>query len=133
MALTVNEVIARVPMWANAQEIQVSPLDGGITNHNYRVNVGGKSFQLRIAGENTELLGINREHEYKANLIAGELEIAPEVVYFIEPEGYLVTRFIDGRPILPEEIRQPENLQRVARSEEHTSELQSPYVISYAV
>ena len=114
MTLTVQEAIARVPMWANPQDIEVSELEGGITNFNYRVDVDGKSFHLRIPGENTEMLGINREHEYKANLVAGELGIAPEVVYFIEPEGCLVTRFIDGRPIPPEEIRQPANTLRVA-------------------
>jgi thiamine kinase-like enzyme len=114
MALTVQEAIARVPMWANPHEIEVSELEGGITNLNYRVDVDGKSFHLRIPGANTELLGINREHEYRSTLIAGELGIAPEVVYFVEPEGYLVTRFIDGRPIPPEELRQPENILKVA-------------------
>jgi thiamine kinase-like enzyme len=114
MTLTVDEAIARVPLWTNAQDVQVSPLEGGITNLNYRVDVDGKSFHLRIPGENTEMLGINRENEYRTNLIAGELNIAPEVIYFIEPEGYLVTRFIDGRPIPPEELRQPENILKVA-------------------
>ena len=119
MTLSVQEAIARVPMWADPQEIEVSELEGGITNLNYRVDVDGKSFHLRIPGENTEMLGINREYEYKANLIAGELNIAPEVIYFIEPEGYLVTRFIDGRPIPPEELRQPENILRVAELLHH--------------
>lgn len=114
MTLTVKEAIARVPMWRGASDIKVSPLEGGITNRNYRVDVGSKSFHLRLPGENTELLGIDREYEYKANLIAGELEIAPEVVYVIRPEGYLVTRYINGRPIPPEELRQPKNLQRVS-------------------
>jgi thiamine kinase-like enzyme len=101
-------------MWQGVDDIKVSPLPGGITNHNFRVDVGGKSFHLRMPGENTELLGIDREYEYKANLIAGDLEIAPEVVYFIRPEGYLVTRFINGRPIPPQELREPKNLQRVS-------------------
>jgi thiamine kinase-like enzyme len=114
MTLTLEEAIARVPMWTKIQDIKVTPLEGGITNRNYRVDVEGESFHLRLAGENTELLGIDREHEYEANRIAGELGIAPEVVYFIRPEGYLVTRFIPGRPIPLEEIRQPENIKRVA-------------------
>jgi hypothetical protein len=67
----------------------------------FRIDVGGEAFVLRIAGADTELLGINREVEYAANLAAGKLGIAPEVFYFIRPEGYLVTRFIAGRPILP--------------------------------
>jgi thiamine kinase-like enzyme len=52
--------------------------------------------------------------EYVANKAAGDLGIAPEVVYFIEPEGYIVTRFINGKRILPEEIVKPHNLVRVA-------------------
>jgi thiamine kinase-like enzyme len=114
MTLTVEEAIARVPMWEGASDIKVTPLEGGITNRNFRVDVGDESFHLRLAGENTEMLGIDREYEYSANLIAGQSGIAPEVVYFIRPEGYLVTRFINGRPIPPEEIRQPENIRRVA-------------------
>lgn len=108
MALSVDEVIARVPMWANATDLKVSPLGGGITNSNYRVDTGGESFALRIAGSNTEMLGIDREHEYAANLAAGKLGIAPEVVYVIQPEGYLVTRFLSARPLPLEEITQPE-------------------------
>ena len=114
MSLTVEEAIARVPMWRDATDIRILPLEGGITNRNYRVDVGIESFHLRLAGENTQMLGIDREHEYHAAQLAGELDIAPEVIYFIRPEGYLVTRFISGRAILPEELRQPENIQRVA-------------------
>jgi len=113
MILTLDEAIARVPQWRGAADLKTSPLGGGITNLNFRVDVGGESFVLRIAGADTELLGINREYEYAANLEAGKLGIAPEVVYFIRPEGYLVTRFITGRPLPPEEIRQPENIRRV--------------------
>jgi thiamine kinase-like enzyme len=113
MALTLEEALARVPQWAGANDLKATPLGGGITNSNFRIDVGGESFVLRIAGEDTELLGINREHEYSANLAAGKLGIAPEVYYFIRPEGYLVTRFINGRLILPEEMREPENICRV--------------------
>jgi thiamine kinase-like enzyme len=115
MTLSVEEIVARVPLWQGAMDLQISPLEGGITNRNYRVDVGGKSFHLRLAGENTSMLGIDREHEYQAALIAGQADIGPEVVYFIEPDGFLITRFINGRSILPNELRQPENIQRVVQ------------------
>jgi thiamine kinase-like enzyme len=114
MALTLEEAIARVPQWAGATDLKATPLAGGITNNNFRIDTGGEAFVLRIAGADTELLGIDREHEYAANLAAGKLGIAPEVFYFIRPEGYLVTRFLTGRPIPPEEICRPENIRRVA-------------------
>ncbi len=101
-------------MWRGARGLKTAPLGGGITNQNFRVDVGGESFVLRIGGENTELLGINREHERAANEAAARSGIAPEVVYFIEPEGYLVTRFVRGRPLPREEIGKPENIRRVA-------------------
>jgi thiamine kinase-like enzyme len=112
--MPVEEAIARIPMWKDVTDLQVTLLRGGMTNQNYRVDVGNKSYALRISGDKTELLGINREFEYRTQLIAGELGFAPEAVAFIEPEGYLVTRFIEGRPIPPEELRQPQNIQRVA-------------------
>jgi thiamine kinase-like enzyme len=115
MTLTVSEALARVPQWAGVSDLKATPLSGGITNSNYQIEAGGDVFVLRIAGADTELLGIDREHEYQANLIAGKLGIAPEVYYFIRPEGYLVTRFINGRPILPEEICQSQNLRRVTQ------------------
>ena len=115
MTLTaIEEVINRVPMWKNAADLKVSPLRGGMTNQNYRIDAGKKSYVLRISGDKTDLLGINREYEYRTQTIAGELGIAPEVVAFIEPEGYLVTKFIEGRPIPADELKQPENLVRVA-------------------
>jgi aminoglycoside phosphotransferase (APT) family kinase protein len=51
---------------------------------------------LRIGGNDTELLGIDRAVEHAASLVAAELGLGPEVVAFLEPEGYLVTRFIVG-------------------------------------
>jgi thiamine kinase-like enzyme len=113
LALTLEEAIARVPQWTGAESLKATPLSGGITNFNYRIDVGGESFVLRIAGEDTALLGIDREHEYAANLAAGKLGIAPEVYAIIMPEGYLVTRFITGQPISPAEMRKPANLHRV--------------------
>jgi thiamine kinase-like enzyme len=108
-----EEAIRRVPMWKDATDLKVSLLQGGITNHNYRVDARGKSFVFRISGDKTELLGIDREEEYRTQLMASEAGIAPEAVYFHEPEGYLITRFIEGRAIPPEELRKPENLVQV--------------------
>ena len=114
MPLTPEQAIARVPFLAKAQDFTITPLTGGITNLNYRIDADGQSYVLRITGADTELLGIRREVEYVANLEAGKLGVAPQVVYFIEPEGYLVTRFVDGVRVPPEEMVKPENIRRVA-------------------
>ena len=92
----------------------VSDLSGGITNRNFRVDVDGGAFVLRMGGKNTSLLGIDRVTEHAASLRAAEIGVGPEVQAFIEPEGWLVTRFIEGRPVPPEEIRTPDGIRRVA-------------------
>jgi thiamine kinase-like enzyme len=105
MTLSLEEAISRVPFWKGKKNvIKTTALGGGITNNNFKVEVDGEAFVLRITGARTELLGIDRENEYAANLQAGKLGIAPEVIYFIRPEGYLVTRFLDANPLLPPEI-----------------------------
>jgi thiamine kinase-like enzyme len=115
MALTIDQAIARVPFLASAKDVKKIELGGGITNKNFKVDYDGKSCVIRITGANTELLGIRREVEHAANKAAGLLGIAPEVLYFIEPEGYLVTRFVKGKHIPPEVISRPDMVIRVAR------------------
>ena len=86
-------------LWPGAGAV-VEPLGGGITNHNFRVTVNGEAFVLRIGGKDTELLGIDREHEYAASKMAAALGVGPDVVAFVD--GCLVTRFIDGQALPPE-------------------------------
>jgi thiamine kinase-like enzyme len=89
------------------------PLSGGITNHNFKVDVHGETFVLRMGGNQTGLLGIDRRVEHEASIRAAEVGLGPEVAGFLEEEGWLVTRFIDGRPITLEEMRRPESIRRV--------------------
>jgi len=115
MSLSLEQAIARVPFLAASKDLVAEPLTGGITNLNYKIDADGKSYVLRITGANTDKLGIRRDVEYQANLAAGLLGIAPEVLYYIEPEGYLLTRFIKARRMPPEVITQPDNIVRVVR------------------
>ena len=110
--LTLEDAITRVPQWRNKNVI-TTELSGGITNKNYRIDVDGELFVLRLGGANTEHLGIDRYVERDATAAAASLGIAPEVIYFIEPEGYLVARFITGHPLPPPEITTPQNIKRV--------------------
>ena len=112
--LAIDRAIEKVPFLAESKNLKKTPLSGGITNLNFRIDADGKSYVIRLAGAGTENLGIKRDVEYAANKAAGQLGIAPEVVYFIEPEGYIVTRFINGKRVMPEEIVKPHNLARVA-------------------
>ena len=115
MTLAIDKAIAKVPFLADSKNIKKTPLSGGITNLNFRIDADGRSYVIRLAGEGTDQLGIKRDVEYAANKAAGELGIAPEVVFFIEPEGYIVTRFSNGKRIMPEDIVKPDYLARIAK------------------
>ena len=111
--MEVEEVVARV--WPG-RKASVEVLGGGITNHNFKVSLDDGVYVLRIAGRDTELLGIDRGVEHEASLAAAAVGVGPEVVEFVEPEGFLVTRFIEGSIVPVERMREPETIRRVARS-----------------
>jgi thiamine kinase-like enzyme len=81
------------------------PLDGGITNRNYRVRFGGRDCVVRLPGKDTDLLGIDRDAERAATAAAAALGIAPDVLAYEPTRGCLVTGFIEARPVPPEELR----------------------------
>lgn len=112
--LAIDRAIAKVPFLAESKNVKKIPLSGGITNLNFKIEADGRAYVIRLAGEGTDMLGIKRDVEHAANKAAGELGIAPEIMYFIEPEGYIVTRFVNGKRILPEDIIKPDYLARVA-------------------
>jgi thiamine kinase-like enzyme len=89
-----------VHLWPGGEAV-VEPL-GGITNHNFKATIGGEAFVIRIGGKDTELLGIDRDHEHAASLVAASLGVGPEVVAFVD--GCLVTRFIEGDAVPPERL-----------------------------
>lgn len=105
----------RVPE-LSGRELILTALSGGITNRNYLVTVAGSRdrFVIRLAGNDTHLLGISREAELAASVAAAAVGVGPEVTAFIRPEGYLVTRFIEGSPFPEADARRPNNLARVA-------------------
>ena len=105
--MTAEAIAARV--WPG-REVDVEPLGGGITNHNFKVSLGGESYVVRIGGERTELLGIDRHAEEAAARAAAAVGVGPEVVAFVD--GSLVTRFVEGTAV--DDMGEPATLQEVA-------------------
>ena len=109
--------LGRVPELAG-RRLSLSRLSGGITNRNYLVEAADapNRWVVRLAGNDTHLLGISREVEHAATVAAAGVGIGPEVTAFIRPEGYLVTRFIEGSPVSDEAVHQDVTIRRVADS-----------------
>ena len=104
-----SPILQRIPQLANAKKPEVTELSGGITNKNYKITVDGESYVLRMGGNETKYLGIDRKVEYECSRLAAEIGIAPEPIAFLEPEGYILARFISGKSIPAEEITSEEN------------------------
>jgi thiamine kinase-like enzyme len=109
-----TRALRRLPELATGQ-LAFTPLSGGITNRKFLVTgaTGGGKYVLRLAGNDTHLLGISREVEHAATVAAAGVGVGPEVIAYLRPEGYLVTRFIEGGPIPDAEMRRPERLRQV--------------------
>jgi len=96
MALTktnIDEAIARVADW-KGKEIKYTPVAGGITNPNFKVNVAGKDFFLKIPGAGTDF--IDRPNCHAANMIAAESGAGPQVCYYFEDTGVEIFEWLDG-------------------------------------
>ena len=91
-------------------------LGGGITNHNFRARFGEAEVVLRIAGSQTELLGIDRASEHVATQAAAKLGIAPAVLAFIPEHSCLVTAFVPGVPLAETAVREPVAMVEIARA-----------------
>ncbi|MEO8438292.1 MAG: choline/ethanolamine kinase family protein, partial [Chloroflexota bacterium] len=109
--------LQRVPEIAG-RALTLTALSGGITNRNFRVDAAdtGDRWVIRLAGNDTHLLGISREVEHAATVAAAGVGVGPEVTAFIRPEGYLVTRFLVGSAVSDEAVHRPDTLRRVADS-----------------
>jgi len=96
MKLSINRLRKLIPEW-NGKLIKVNPINAGITNINFEVIVGGKSFFLSIPSSSSELLNIDYKNKYYNNKICGKINISPKVTHFIESENLLVTEFIKSK------------------------------------
>ncbi len=94
----VEALVAAVPEWKGAH-VALTPLHGGITNSNYVATLDGRRYVVRIPGERTELLGIDRANEAEAARRAAQLGIGPPVIGQLPRVGTLITELVPGHHI----------------------------------
>src|SRR5690348_14336719 len=100
------------------------PLDGGITNRNYRVRFGERDCVLRLPGRDTDLLGIDRAAERVATERAATLGIAPPLI--AADDECMVTEWLPGAPIDGDRLRADPSSAAHALRAFHQSGLQLP-------
>jgi len=112
---TADDAVARVSLW-KGEKVEVSPLSGGLTNENYLVTAGGIRYVVRIPGQSTELLAIDRANEVHNTVAAATTGIGPRVLEFIRAGNVMVLEFIDGPTMTARTLQSTEMATRMAAS-----------------
>ena len=115
MTSRVDEAVALVSLW-KGQRPKVSQLSGGLTNENYLVEAGGKKYVMRIPGQSTELLSIDRANEVFNTKAAATTGIGPRVLEHIPALDALVLEFIPGATMSAASLQSKEMASRMAKS-----------------
>ncbi len=97
----VRAQIQALGLWRG--EVRIETLHGGITNRNFVASDGQAACAVRF-GDDLPDLGVYRRNELVCHRAAEILGVAPAVV--LAQDGILVTRFIEGRTLSPEGVRE---------------------------
>jgi thiamine kinase-like enzyme len=111
-----SPILQRIPQLSDARSLEIEELTGGITNKNYKICTEADCYVLRLGGNETRFLGIDRKTEHECSFLASQTGIAPRPAAFLEPEGYILSEFISGNGIPAGEIGRQENIKRVVGS-----------------
>jgi thiamine kinase-like enzyme len=95
-------IVERLQVTLGSVSEEPVPLEGGITNRNYKVRLGSRDYMVRLPGKDTALLGISREAERIGNSTAARLGIAPALA--VANDECLVAEYLRARPLEPREV-----------------------------
>ncbi|HEX2233361.1 MAG TPA: phosphotransferase [Thermoleophilaceae bacterium] len=110
-----TEIVARLAALLGPREGEVEPLGGGLVNRKFKVRFGGVDYVLRLPRRDAAELGIDRQAGFTANTAAAELGFAPAVTTMLEEPPCLVTIYVAGEQLEPDQLREARALAQVAR------------------
>jgi thiamine kinase-like enzyme len=114
-ATRVDDAVARVSLW-KGEDVKVSQLSGGLTNENYLVESSGGRYVMRIPGQSTELLSIDRANEVYNTKAAASTGVGPKVLEHVPGRDVLVLEFIPGQTMSARTLQSMEMAGRMASS-----------------
>jgi thiamine kinase-like enzyme len=93
---SIEQVIAAIPDWAGGV-VSAERIPAGLTNTNYRVEVDGTPYFVRIPGAATELLAVDRGNELQNTKAAAAAGVAPRVVLALPEWDVFVLEWLPAR------------------------------------
>ena len=91
MDKNIEKLIHSLPIWKD--DIDITTIEGGITNQNFLVQEKSKKFFVRLGNDIPEH-NVSRSNELMANKAAFEAGMSPAVVY--NSKGVLILDYIEG-------------------------------------
>ena len=91
MDKNIEKLIHSLPIWKD--DIDITTIEGGITNQNFLVQEKSKKFFVRLGNDIPEH-NVSRSNELMANKAAFEAGVSPAVVY--NSKGVLILDYIKG-------------------------------------
>ena len=103
MSTTIGQVIAAIPDWAG-HAVRTERIPAGLTNSNFRVDVDGTPYFVRIPGADTDLLAVDRGNELHNTRAAAQAGVAPSVVAAIPEWDVFVLEWLPARTMSVEAL-----------------------------
>ena len=110
-----EQAARRVSLW-KGRDVSISPLSGGLTNENYLVEAAGDKYVMRVPGQSTALLSIDRENEVYNTRAAATTGIGPRVLEHVPGIDVMVLEFIAGATMSAKTLQSPAMAVRMAES-----------------
>jgi thiamine kinase-like enzyme len=108
-----HRVLEQVPELARPDR-QVSSIEGGMTNRNYRVGTGAGDYVVRVSVRDTGELGIDRDNEHRNSLLAAAAGVGAPVIARVRDPEALVVGFVNGTTLSPADFRDPRRVSVLA-------------------
>lgn len=101
-------LVNSLPYWQSA--VEVEPLEGGITNHNYLVSGKEGRFVVRL-GQDIPVHQIVRFNEVSAGTAAHAAGLSPAIRYY--QEGVLVMDYVQSNTLTANDVQNEQMLDRI--------------------
>lgn len=111
----IDQLLSPIPLFQN-KSLTVTPLSGGLTNTNYRVEADNVPYVVRIPGAKTELLAVDRANEVYNARAASQAGVAPRVVAYLDDVNVMVLEFIQGQTMSSARLNEAGQATRMAQA-----------------
>ena len=113
--MDVASLVGKALGW-DPSKLRIQPIVAGLTNKNYRLDYGGRTFFLRMPGPATELLAVDRENELHNTRAAARAAVGPRVLQHDPNTGAILLEWLPGRTMSNEAFQAPGMPARIAEA-----------------